>query len=157
MENPTPVNFKHGHGYGTPTYQSWRSLRARCDDASRKNYGAKGISYCERWESFELFLKDMGERPEGMTLDRIDSSKDYCPENCKWSGSHEQSRNKRNSVKVIYEGTQELLVDLCLRKGVKYQTVYSRLKKGWSVEDAVNRPPIRGRQSSRACDQLRRS
>ena len=131
-------------------------MRARCNNPERINYGAKGISYCERWETFELFLEDMGERPEGMTLDRIDSSKDYCFENCKWSTPALQARNRRNTVKVIYDGREHLLVDLCLDKGLKYQTVYARLKKGWSVEDALNRP-LRVRRSSHASDQQHRA
>ena len=150
-------NFSHGHGYGTPTYQSWRSMRARCNSPERINYGAKGIGYCERWETFELFLEDMGERPKGMTLDRIDSLQDYCPENCRWATPASQARNRKNTVKVIYDGHEHLLVDLCLSKGIKYQTVYSRIKKGWSVDEAINHPPIRGRQSSHACAQRRRA
>lgn len=70
----------------------------RCRTSSAagfRNYGGRGVSYCKRWNRFANFLADMGERPEGKTLDRIDVNGDYCPENCKWSTPLEQAANKR--------------------------------------------------------------
>lgn len=86
------------HGmYGTPTYKSWSSMRDRCNLKSHKSYDYyKHVSIDERWQnSFEEFFSDMGERPEGMTLDRIDTNKGYCKENCRWADASVQQQNKR--------------------------------------------------------------
>ena len=84
--------------YGTPTYRSWATMKRRCNnknDVSYKYYGEIGIGYQNSWEDFRNFLSDMGERPEGKTLDRIDYKKGYSKLNCKWSSPSDQSRNQR--------------------------------------------------------------
>jgi ribosomal protein S25 len=91
------------HGLGaTPTYRTWYSMIERCtnpSNASFKNYGARGITVCKEWaESIENFVSDMGLRPPGKTIDRIDSNIGYTKDNCKWSCDLEQQRNKRNVV-----------------------------------------------------------
>lgn len=92
---------KHGMT-GTPTYISWQNMKSRCtytNDPDFHNYGGRGIQVCDRWlSSFENFLKDMGERPKGMTLDRKDPDGDYDPSNCKWSTNVEQQLNRRVRV-----------------------------------------------------------
>lgn len=89
---------RDGKTYRSPTYVSWQNMIARCrypSVPSYANYGARGISVCSKWNRFDNFLQDMGERPDGMTLDRIDSDGDYEPGNCKWSTRSEQQRNHR--------------------------------------------------------------
>lgn len=84
----------------TPGYNSWKAMMRRCYDKnfqSYKNYGAKGIIVEKSWHSFVNFHKDMGDRPDGLTLDRIDPNLNYSAENCKWSDWFEQNNNKRNS------------------------------------------------------------
>lgn len=99
------MTFKpiHGHCSGgylnrTPTYNSWRAMRQRVLNPKHEmfsHYGGRGITIDPRWDSFQEFLKDMGERPTGKTLDRIDVNGNYCKENCKWSTKKQQQRNKR--------------------------------------------------------------
>lgn len=82
-----------------PTYHSWTAMRQRCSDQkhpSYPNYGGRGITVCDRWrESFESFLADLGERPDGTTLDRIDVNGNYAPSNCRWATYKEQRANSR--------------------------------------------------------------
>lgn len=94
---------RHGM-HNTPTYITWQHMRYRCanpDDDAYRWYGAKGVEVCDEWNSFEKFLEDMGERPEGMTLDRINPFGDYEPDNCRWADSETQHQNtRRNYVEV---------------------------------------------------------
>ncbi len=98
--------LKHGHSMGKTSreYNSWQAMRFRCGNpnhAAYKNYGGRGIVVCDQWlNSFEAFLADMGHRPEGMTLDRIDTDGPYEPKNCKWSTWSEQQNNRRNTRKL---------------------------------------------------------
>jgi len=94
-------NYKHGHriGRGSRTYRSWQSMKARCtkaDTKDYKNYGGRGIKFCKKWKQFAAFLADMGERPQGKTLDRINNNKGYSKLNCKWSTRLEQAKNRRD-------------------------------------------------------------
>ncbi len=101
------LKYKHGHarsGKQSPTYQSWMAMHLRCTNPNSnnwENYGGRGIKICERWQGehgFENFLADMGERPDGLTIDRIEVNGNYEPGNCKWATRAEQRKNQRRTV-----------------------------------------------------------
>lgn len=88
---------KHGKA-GTRTHRIWKAMRSRCNNPNiprYKDYGGRGITVCKRWDKFENFLADMGEAPDGHSIDRINNNKGYSPSNCKWSTPTEQNRNQR--------------------------------------------------------------
>lgn len=105
----------------------------RCTNQKQKSYadyGGRGISVCERWLNFKDFLADMGERPGGHTLDRIDSNGNYEPDNCRWVTSKEQNSNKSSNRYIMLDGERMTMTEYARRIGVRYQTVSSWLKSG---------------------------
>lgn len=102
-------------------------------------YGGRGISVCPRWHAFENFLADMGHRPEGMSLDRIDPDGHYEPSNCRWATASEQNRNKRTNVRVQHDGESVSLVELAERIGQPYSRIRERRARG-CTGDALTGP-----------------
>lgn len=137
---------KHG-GWNSPTWISWSDMRYRCNHPSAHNYkyyGAKGIRVCDRWSKpiigFENFVKDMGERPAGCTLDRINSDGDYCPENCRWATAKEQAKDWEKIIEFNGEKHNEKDWSILLFGKNRETIVSRRLANGWSVKQALTTP-----------------
>jgi len=132
---------KHG-GKGTKAYQAWKNMRQRCANPNGpqwNDYGGRGITVCERWNDFANFLADMGNPPDGRSLDRIDNDKGYGPDNCRWATSKEQNRNKRSNHMVTYKGIKKPLSEWCEVLGVSYSAAVQRLLYlGYSEEEALS-------------------
>lgn len=114
----------------TATYRTWANMKTRCDNPSftyYAEYGGRGISYCDRWVDFENFLEDMGERPTGKTLDRIDSNKGYLKDNCRWATPREQACNRTNSVELTFNGVTKPLALWADDLALPYHTLYLRI------------------------------
>ena len=130
------IHLRHGALIGggrTSEYNSWASMITRCFDQnhpSYKNYGGRGIGIDDpRWLKFENFIGDMGKKPPGTTLERVDNNLGYSKENCIW-GTHEvQSRNKRNNSWVTVQGNDLLLIDACEKYGVSLTNVRTRVSR----------------------------
>lgn len=128
----------------TLTYTSWSSMKSRCTNERNhrfSKYGARGILMCERWNSFENFLADMGERPSAShTIDRIDNNGNYSPENCRWATKKQQSNNTRANINISISGKTQTLKQWCEELGLKYNTILCRLRRGWSAEKSLREP-----------------
>jgi len=118
---------------GIKTYFAWRSMRRRClnsNDNSWKNYGAQGVTVCDRWvDDYDAFVEDMGFAQEGLSLDRIDPRKGYSPENCRWATSTEQARNKREHRRITYRGQTKISVEWAELLGISLDTLHKRLER----------------------------
>jgi hypothetical protein len=108
-----------------------------------KNYGGRGITVCESWLSFENFLADMGERPEGLSLDREKNELGYSKTNCRWVTRVTQERNKRTNVMVTALGRTQPLVAWAEETGIQAQTIAYRIRHGWEADKAVTTPTIK--------------
>lgn len=136
---------KNIHGMaGKPIYKAWVQMKQRCynpHDPQFHNYGARGIAVCNSWrESFAAFLADMGERPIGTTLDRIDNDGPYAPDNCRWATDREQCRNTRQNHVIEHDGQSHTVIEWSEISGLAQHVIRSRLRLGWSIEDALTRP-----------------
>lgn len=135
----------HG-GSNTQTYKIWLGMHARCyrqTSSSYSHYGACGIIICARWHSYALFLEDMGERPENFSIDRIDSSGNYEPANCRWASSITQNSNRRNNRFITVGDKTETVPEWSRKMQLPQSTILGRLNRGWSEERAVLTPRLK--------------
>ena len=125
-------NTKHGAArtkQRSGAYSSWANMMMRSEwgsHPSSKSYKEKGIRVDPKWHSFESFLADMGERPDGMSIDRIDGTKGYSADNCRWATREEQCRNTKDVLKVVFQGKTVLVMDVCEMFGISKKALYSR-------------------------------
>lgn len=129
---------------GTPEFNAWQAMHARCSNLrckSYKNYGGRGIKVCRHWATFENFLDDVGERPSAKhSLERKDNAGDYVPSNCVWATAQEQANNRRSNVWLTCEGRTQTLQQWADELGTTHTTLYMRLRRGWTVEKALTYP-----------------
>lgn len=135
------------------TRQCYSDMKQRClnpNSNQYKNYGERGITICERWlESYDNFFSDMGLKPDGMTLDRIDNDGPYSPENCRWATPAEQRVNQRSCVFLEHQGKKMTVEEWGRHLGRHPTTIRSRLRRGWALEDVLDAEmQRRGRCSS---------
>ena len=120
-----------------PLIRLWRGMLRRCLDPRDKSfpaYGGRGIDVCDRWiNSFGSFVSDMGPRPEGTSLDRVDNDKGYSKGNCRWATPREQSNNRRNTIFIDFNGVRIPFSFICSGLGVQRDTAYSRFLRGYHI------------------------
>ena len=144
-ENPHP-RLRHGHartGKHTPTYIIWSGMIKRCTNPKCRSYvryGGRGITVCDRWkDSFENFLADMGERPEGKSLDRIDVDGNYEPSNCRWATRIVQANNTRTNILINHEGYEFTMAQLARKYGIQYRKFRHMYRdRGLSVDQIIS-------------------
>lgn len=125
-----------------PAYACWIAMRARCRKPVGKNSCYTGISYSPRWESFELFWQDMGKSwSRGLTIDRIDSTKGYYKENCRWVDKYVQANNRSNNRKITFNGVTKNVSEWSRYLNINSTTIRQRLDAhGWAIEKTLTTP-----------------
>ncbi|WP_075643826.1 hypothetical protein [Paraburkholderia monticola] len=143
IKKASEANFTHRHAK-TSIYRIWGLMKTRCNNPSNPaypQYGGRGIKVCERWEKFENFLADMGERPLGMSLDRYpDVNGNYEPSNCRWATRVQQANNRTDSCHVTFNGKTLTYAEWEAETGIKQGAIRKRLLAGWDVEKALTQP-----------------
>lgn len=128
--------------YLSPEYKAWGHMKERCYNSNcvnYKNYGARGITLCDRWKDFINFYQDMGTKPSNKhSLERIDNNGNYEPNNCKWATRGQQLRNKRSNRILRFKNKSMVLTDWAFYLKMPYSTLAMRLKRGWTVERALS-------------------
>jgi hypothetical protein len=134
---------KHGMAR-SPVYRVWQAMIQRCENPkcdAYENYGARGITVCDEWHDFERFIADMGARPKGFSIDRIDNDQGYCKANCRWASTTQQLNNRRNNRMVELDGRKQTIAEWAEEKGIVWSVLRGRLDRyGWSIEEALTTP-----------------
>lgn len=138
------------HGKSQTTiYGIWKAMKRRCYNPNcpeYKDYGGRGIVVCDEWkDSFGKFYEDMGDKPRGMSLDRVDNNGNYEPSNCKWSTVHQQQNNIRNNRFATIDGESKTLSEWSRKSGINGGTLWKRLKDGWDEKRLLQ--PVRKRKA----------
>jgi len=126
-----------------PEYRSWAAMMQRCFNMNCRKYpiyGARGITVCDRWMSFDAFISDMGRRPDRHTLGRINNNGDYTPENCRWETAKQQARNTRVNRLLSFNGKTQTVVEWAEELAVRPDFIHCRLNRGWSIERTITEP-----------------
>jgi hypothetical protein len=148
LEKIVKRSTKHGHAKGgilSPAYRTWRSIENRVFNKRNPDYpdyGGRGITMDERWKSFNKFHKDMGDRPEGMCIGRIDNDGPYTKGNCRWETQAQQANNRRSSRRFFINGISKTLAEWENETGIKQSTISYRIKHGVSPERVINPIPL---------------
>lgn len=127
-------------------YSIWDTMHQRCSNPKTKdfkNYGGRGISVCGAWDRFETFAVDMGPRPDGLTLERVDTNGNYEPTNCIWATPLAQARNSRSNRLLTWQGKTQCISAWAEEIGISAVTLHSRLMRGWSGEKSLSTPVAR--------------
>ena len=131
----------------TSLYYVWQAMRMRCfnkNDKGYKNYGGRGITVCAQWNkdyvAFRNWAINNGYKP-GLSIDRIDNNKGYCPENCRWATRSQQNNNTRRTLLIEYQGRTDTLSWWCKKLGLNHNTIYARIYcYKWPIEKALTTP-----------------
>lgn len=141
--------MKHGgarRSGRTTEYRAWKAMMERCyrvNNPKYPRYGGRGIVVCKRWRnSFSNFLKDMGPRPTGLSLDRENNDGNYTPKNCRWANRIQQGRNTSLNRIVVFNGEKMPLATACEKAGLRYGLVKRRLQIGWDADKALTLQPL---------------
>ncbi len=141
-ETLSRISLTHGKSK-SKIYLVWHAMHNRCylkNHLHYHNYGNRGIKVHERWHIFENFYTDMGDCPQGLTLERIDNNGPYSKDNCRWATRKDQARNKRNNRLLLFKDTTRTLAEWSELSGVEYNCLTKRLNLGWSNEKALTTP-----------------
>lgn len=125
------------------SYKIWCNMRQRCYNHDSKvyhYYGGRGITVCDRWHEYENFVADMGERPKGLSLDRIDNDGPYSPENCRWTDMKTQQGNKSNAHLITYQGETKSIAEWVEHLGISRGKLHNRIFRGWDIDRAFTQP-----------------
>lgn len=132
---------KHGL-VNTKSYKIWSNMKDRCfnkNNSQYKNYGDRGISVCAEWMDFKNFFADMGEKPNGMSIERLDNNAGYSKKNCKWASAKEQSRNRRANTFITYKNKTKCIAEWAEITGINCQVIRIRFLKGMSPREILTK------------------
>lgn len=150
-EVTSKIASTHGKS-GSGAHRSWAAMLERCNSERNigyANYGGRGITVCEEWRKFEAFYQDMGDRPQGMTLDRIDPNGNYCKDNCRWLSKKMQNRNRRDNRLFEFQGKGRTIPEIAEMVGLKEPTLRRRLMTVVEPLEIAVRPAIVKKQYER--------
>lgn len=130
-------------------YDIWGGIKKRCEnpnDKGYKSYGGRGIKICEEWKNNYVAFRDwalVNGYEENLSIDRIDTNKNYCPENCRWATAKQQANNRRNNIFIEYNGKRQSINEWSAETGLSYRAIHARLKAGWEVSKTLEQPSKR--------------